>query len=1418
MPGERMAIAEYATYDDNEGKEYLFGQTVKLLGTDIRFGVDDNGNATYTGDVLDITNEALREENPSAAPYVTPATDSTQKNYMFVGWTPFETEQRFFGTDAQAFTNYMHHLALIADTKYDVNNSGSNNKGRPGEDSQHYVSGNYYTIIGEEDMQTDSANNIWYSLYDKDNDASKVKLTESEKKNLYLSLFTEHPGFGLLDSVTLASVDYDGNVWPVANNNENYYTVTYDVDENGDPLITQVYQYDDDGNIVTAQQQLTDTSGNKIYLDEAGNQTTNEFASDGRTANEKVMVDVPVTKNEKHNLPSSDHKGSWALYGVWAVDQNENKIPDMFEAYFSLIYDANATTVQGGISNETGIHSGESRILANANGVLQAWDEGTNDYMYFLGWTTDSRAKGKIYGSGDTLPKKASSVTFGSYDITVYAIWGIDADGNKKADVYESNFGLTYDLNGGIDDNAFVDGAKYTVGSETTLKFVNGAGEAPQHDPVLIEYEDGDSVEVPVVFIGWTESTPNAENGNLLYSGLQDPSDLPRDLYTATGRTTATFTGSDIALHAVWGLDQYGSEDNDGPDGIPDIIAENANRSYNLYYSSMGTRLDDFTTSNHHANEVVGLNNSAAYGDLISSVMDIPEGYEFAGWTTEPDGWDAVDSDDPNAVPTYHVYEKGATVTNAAGEEVLPYNIANNVVFAYGDQTVYAVWLVKTYKIHFFDANGTEMSSMSDVSLATGNKYTVSAPPEDVWPSGMVFDGWSISEGADPVFFTGEDISTQYFENNNSTILNLFANWRDANEYIVRYEANGGTGEAPADDNIYVEGENFTVMYNTLTAPEGTHFLGWSANPNSTTAEFREGESYQLNSSLTLYAIWAANRVDPVDPDNPTADTYSVTYDANGGTGTTVDNAKYEAGKTVTVMANSFTRSGFVFSSWNTLADGTGTTYAANGTLTMPSGGITLYAIWTVDSGSGSGSEGGGSGSEGGGSGNEGGGSGNEGGGSGNEGGGNNPNNPDNPATDTYSVTYNANGGTGTTVDNDKYEAGKTVTVKANSFTRSGYTFSSWNTMADGTGTTYRANGTLSMPSGGITLYAIWTANSTSGGGTSTSGGGGGGGSTTVSSYTLTFVTNGGSAVSSVSRASGTTVNLSSYGTTRDGYVFDGWYSDSALTTKVTSITLRANTSVYAKWNSSTGTSGSNGSSSGIADPTSTGVSTMLITDVRDPYLQGYENAETTAKTSVVGTAGSVATVKTFSPNGNMTRAEVAMMFYRLLRNQDVEITTSFSDVPADSWYGTAVNTLASLGIVTGNDKGLFEPKKAITRAEYTAIAMRFGKLDSTGDASYDDVAQNAWYYDYVIGASKYGWINGYPDGSFRPSSTITRAEVTTMTNRMLGRVADEAYIDSNIDSLVQFTDLTSDYWAYYDIMEATNTFDTSTSSTTATN
>ena len=173
-----------------------------------------------------------------------------------------------------------------------------------------------------------------------------------------------------------------------------------------------------------------------------------------------------------------------------------------------------------------------------------------------------------------------------------------------------------------------------------------------------------------------------------------------------------------------------------------------------------------------------------------------------------------------------------------------------------------------------------------------------------------------------------------------------------------------------------------------------------------------------------------------------------------------------------------------------------------------------------------------------------------------------------------------------------------------------------------------------------------------------------------------------------------------------------------------------------------------------------------------------------------------------------MTRAQAAQMFYNLLLDKNVPITVSFTDVAADAWYAKAVNTLASLGIVNGVGSSQFAPERAITRAEFTVIAMRFAHLDTTGENIFSDVTADAWYYDYVVGSIQYGWINGYEDGTFRPNNTITRSEVTAIVNRMLGRSADKVFVDRHADELTQFSDVPGSYWAYYEIMEAANAHD----------
>ena len=286
-----------------------------------------------------------------------------------------------------------------------------------------------------------------------------------------------------------------------------------------------------------------------------------------------------------------------------------------------------------------------------------------------------------------------------------------------------------------------------------------------------------------------------------------------------------------------------------------------------------------------------------------------------------------------------------------------------------------------------------------------------------------------------------------------------------------------------------------------------------------------------------------------------------------------------------------------------------------------------------------------------------------------------------------------------------------------------------------------------------------------------------GGNTSTRDDYTLHYVTNGGDHLSSETETHSWTKDYEDLPTPeRDGYTFVGWYWDLRLTDPVREdIKIDKSTvDIYAKWEEDGTWTGSGN------------VSDWLDTVNHKAFLSGYPDG-------------------TFGTDRNMTRAEVAQMFYSLLLDKDVKITKTFTDVPADAWYADAVNTLASLGMLGGYPDGTFQPNRTITRAEFAVVALAFTDGGSGASCSFTDVSRNDWFYQYAAQASEYGWIGGYPDGSFRPNNKITRAEVCVIVNNMLGRDADERFIDQNSSELVSFTDLTDGHWAYYAIMEATN-------------
>ena len=199
-----------------------------------------------------------------------------------------------------------------------------------------------------------------------------------------------------------------------------------------------------------------------------------------------------------------------------------------------------------------------------------------------------------------------------------------------------------------------------------------------------------------------------------------------------------------------------------------------------------------------------------------------------------------------------------------------------------------------------------------------------------------------------------------------------------------------------------------------------------------------------------------------------------------------------------------------------------------------------------------------------------------------------------------------------------------------------------------------------------------------------------------------------------------------------------------------------------------------------------------LNTEDHFAYIVGYED-------------GSV------RPTANITRAEVATIFFRLLTDEArAEFWSSendFTDVASDAWYNNAVSTLSGMGILGGYEDGSFRPNASITRAEFVAIATRFFDYSARYEGGFTDVSYGDWYADCVQASADMGLVNGYEDGSFRPNASITRAEACAIVNRVLHRIPHEDHLLSESVMNV-WPDNPKSAWYYADMQEATNSHD----------
>ena len=423
-----------------------------------------------------------------------------------------------------------------------------------------------------------------------------------------------------------------------------------------------------------------------------------------------------------------------------------------------------------------------------------------------------------------------------------------------------------------------------------------------------------------------------------------------------------------------------------------------------------------------------------------------------------------------------------------------------------------------------------------------------------------------------------------------------------------------------------------------------------------------------------------------------------VIFDKNGGD--TEASPRIMSQEKVAGSANHFdlpttnpTRSGYIFTGWNTKADGSGDAFTAATDVTSN---ITVYAQWKDST--------------------------------------------------TYSVTYKD--GVDGTVFADQTTAGLHVGDTTPAFsgtpTRSGYTFTGWEPSVAATVTD------------NAVYTAQWAKNSSS--------------SHHSTRYTLHYESNGGTAYKDERCSSGTKVTLDKT-PTRESYTFTGWYADKALTQKITTVTMNSDKTVYAGWEA-------------------TDVPDKLNGDDHFAYVIGYPDGKV-------------------HPEGNISRAETATIFFRLLKSdiRDGNLTADndFSDVSDGQWHNKAVSTMAKLGIVKGRRADRFDPDASITRAEFAAICARFNTKPVENSGSFSDISGH-WAENEIERAAAFGWISGYPDGTFHPDARITRAEAMTMINRVLCRMPQN---ESNLlDSMVTWPDNKPSDWHYLAVQEATNSHD----------
>ena len=681
------------------------------------------------------------------------------------------------------------------------------------------------------------------------------------------------------------------------------------------------------------------------------------------------------------------------------------------------------------------------------------------------------------------------------------------------------------------------------------------------------------------------------------------------------------------------------------------------------------------------------------------------------------------------------------------------------------DLTLTAQWTFKpnTYKVEYNlnDGTGTVPEAHTSYAYTELNGKDGAEKPDGIpfgaslivqnftgtAPNGKYFAGWGLQRDANALYEPGQRVNNKSLEVKNSgDTITLYAIYKDIGTVTVEFagnDANRGSVDVRQGSFSEIEG---TLSGNTVksvaTAKPGYHFTGWKCETREDTTS--TGTLYEVTADQvqTLFNAHPNQRVFRFTAQFE-PNSFTVQYNANGGEGTMENQTfQYAGTKNVYLNQNAFVRPGYRFLGWSETSGKQDVVYADK---------AKFLGV---------------------------------------------------PANDGATVTLYAQwqayssvtirytafpNDLGTVVLNKEGQTASAATeetgspdpaleaiVGATATAAQGSVFEGWYDQHGtrlSTDLQYKPTPVNDLYEGGSYVAHFH-----------------------AQQYTLRFNANGGEGtMGDLTYTHGQDRSLTKCGFTRSGYAFLGWataengnvaYHDQQ------SLSITQDTTLYAVWKQQPNQGGSGGghhNSGGTQEkPDETPPTTLNDTD-HYAYIVGYEDG-------------------TIRPNGHITRAEAATVFFRLLTDEarDANLTdrSPYPDVSAGAWYNKAVATLSRMGILSGYEDGSFRPNATVTRAEFAAMAARFDTEAKPVGTPFTDLT-GCWAADEIAKAYGKGWVNGYGDNTFRPNGPITRAEAVTLINRVLRRLP-ETDKDLLPDERT-WPDNPETFWGYLALQEASN-------------